>query len=76
MPHDPEIFQNYWKPPFRYNPEASAVYDAKGNMVLDVRGWGFLTGRGSMALPQDKAMQIQDQLGIFLANVATLNWPK
>lgn len=40
-----------------------------GSRVLDVRGWGYLTGRGSGALgiPMEEAANVQDAMGKFLA---------
>ena len=37
-----------------------AVHAADGQMkVCDVRGWGYLTGKGSLALPEEQAVAIQ-----------------
>lgn len=54
-----------WALPFKYEPGGQYIADAKGNMVLDVRGWGQLTGKGSEALGmnEDAAAKLQDELG-------------
>jgi hypothetical protein len=41
--------------------------------VLDIRGWGYLTGRGGgLALSEDEAVKIQDQFEKWV--VAALNY--
>lgn len=54
-----------WQPPFSYSSAGTQIYDTRGNRMVDMRGWGFLTGKGSGALgmPQDKAEVLQDKLG-------------
>lgn len=51
--------------PYFTDPFADKIYgmsDKGGNMtVLDIRGWGYLTGRGSGALGLDKAEAIDEQ---------------
>jgi len=39
--------------------------------VIDVRGWGWLTGAGALNIPADKAAQIQDQFGDWIAETLT-----
>jgi hypothetical protein len=56
-----------WTPPFRY--DHNRIVDAKGHLILDMRGWGFLTGMGgistgaSLGLDPDKAAELQDKAG-------------
>jgi hypothetical protein len=64
----------YWKAPFRYEPEGTCIFDADGSKILDVRGWGHLTGRGAWKLPEAQAEAIQDQLGRHLALVLNTAW--
>lgn len=58
-----------WKPPFSYEPEGSMICDIDEKLILDIRGWGFLTGRGgmrsgtSLGLAETEAAAIQDALG-------------
>lgn len=40
----------YGKPPFKYDDQGGFIIDAADNRVLDLRGWGYLTGRGVGAL--------------------------
>lgn len=68
--------QKYWKLPFRYDAEGQFILDADGNIFLNVRGWGFLTGKGSHGLPEDKAIEIQDETGEQIAKLINENWNK
>lgn len=54
-----------WTPPFRYDDEGQWIEDSKGKRLLDMRGWGFLTGAGEAALglSSEVAAQIQDGIG-------------
>lgn len=71
----PKAFTEYWTPPFDYDPEGSRIIDAKGEMVADVRGWGYLTGKGALGLSDERAEDIQDQLGGFIAEAMNMRWP-
>jgi hypothetical protein len=42
-----------------------------GMHVADVRGWGYLTGRGACAMPDGDAAAIQDANGAFIAAART-----
>ena len=41
------------------------ISDTKGTMVIDLRGWGYLTGKGhgALGLDQDTATKVQDRFG-------------
>jgi hypothetical protein len=54
-----------WTPPFRYNACGQWIEDSKGQRLLDMRGWGYLTGNGSEALGMEEnaAAEIQDRIG-------------
>lgn len=54
-----------FQPPFKYNDEGQWIEDSKGQRLLDMRGWGYLTGQGSEALGMDleAAAEIQDKIG-------------
>lgn len=60
-----------WKPPFVYNCEGQWIEDSCGSRVLDLRGWGYLTGKGSEALKldEDRAAAIQDKLGAHVVKL-------
>jgi hypothetical protein len=45
--------------PFRYDGHAQSVMDADNNLVLDIRGWGYL----SKLVGEEKAVKLQDKLG-------------
>jgi hypothetical protein len=53
-----------WTPPFHYDYEGQIILDAKNQRVLDVRGWGFLTGKGSEGLGwmEARAARTQDAM--------------
>lgn len=65
----------YWHAPFHYDSNGSCINDANGHMIVDVRGWGYLTGRGSLALPEELAVQVQNQLGEGVAKLLSAAWP-
>lgn len=58
-----------WKPPFRYNVEGQWIEDTQGQRLLDVRGWGFLTGKGACNLDEDDAAKIQDAIGVHVTEL-------
>lgn len=69
-PHPQARFPFYpFIAPFRYVSSGQWITDANGQLVLDVRGWGYLTGQGAAALklPEDQAAAIQDRLGKTVA---------
>jgi hypothetical protein len=65
----------YWKAPFHYCRDASAVFDVHNHMILDVRGYGYLTGIGSLGLTDALACKIQDEVGEGLAKILNASWP-
>lgn len=72
------MFENVQKafiPPFKYEPEGQMIFDSAGTRVLDVRGWGHLYGLAAMALPLDKAEELQDRFGCDVATLLNANWP-
>ena len=60
-----------WKPPFRYSADGQWIEDSNGQRMLDMRGWGFLTGKGSEALgiDEDEAARIQDRIGAHVTGL-------
>lgn len=60
-----------WKPPFVYNRDGQWIEDVEGNRMLDMRGWGYLTGKGSQALGlgEDEAAKIQDTIGAHVTGL-------
>ena len=50
------------------------IFDANNAPVLDVRGWGYLTGNGCLGLPEDEAAEIQDRFGNQVAELLTKHW--
>lgn len=68
--------RRYFKAPFRYDSDASCIFEAGGNMMVDVRAWGYLTGRGSGAhgLSDEEAIKIQDAIGHHLVGLLNTTW--
>lgn len=54
-------------PPFKYDRDGYCIFDSKNDMIADVRGWGYLTGRGALALSEEEAIKIQDRIGAEVA---------
>ena len=52
-----------FKPPFKYDGMGQCVFDNDGQLILDMRGWGFLTGTGGLGYDAEKAASIQDKIG-------------
>lgn len=50
-------------PPFRFDPAGTMIFDAKNRVVLEVRGWGFLTGTGGLGLSDLEADKIEISFG-------------
>ena len=48
------------KGPFSYNDYGTMIACAGNPMCLEIRGWGYLTGRGALALKEDVAIKHQD----------------
>ena len=59
-----------WQPPFRYNRDGQWIEDSKGRRMLDIRGWGYLTGNGpdALGMDEDEAARIQDSIGKLTAD--------
>jgi hypothetical protein len=45
----------------------------KGEPVLLIRGWGYLTGVGGLHLPQEEAIKIQDEFGDYIVEQLNKN---
>jgi len=59
-----------FKPPFKYDADGQCIFDSIGNMIVDVRGWGFLTGKGGgKGYKREKAANIQDGIGRRIAQI-------
>ena len=67
-----------FKAPFVYsNMEGCPVIrDSDGNLVLNVRGWGQLTGAGALNLSWIEAELIQDRIGQRIAELMNLDCGK
>jgi hypothetical protein len=64
----------YFKPPFRH--DCGMIWDSGpgAGRIMDIRGWGHLTGTGACNLPADKAAAIQEQIGESVAALLNLHW--
>lgn len=69
------LAKRYWKAPFRYDAEGQIITDANGERALDVRGWGYLTGRGAEGIDVVTAIRIQDDFGASVVRILNASWP-
>ena len=61
-----------FKPPFRYDSMGVCIFDSDNNLILDLRGWGYLTGGGGgLGYDSEKAALIQDNIGKRIAEIMT-----
>jgi hypothetical protein len=58
-----------YAPPFRYCASGQQIFDANGELYADMRGWGWLTGKGGLAMEDVKAAKLQDGLGSKTADI-------
>jgi hypothetical protein len=58
-----------FKSPFKYDKMGNYICDNDGNMVFDMRGWGYLTGTGGLNCSPEKATKIQDRIGERVAKL-------
>ena len=65
----------YFRPPFRY--EIGSIWGSGegAEKLLDIRGWGHLTGGGGHNLPAEQAAKIQDEIGEHIARLLNASWP-
>lgn len=71
------IINDKWAPyegPFTYDEAGTQIYDANGRLLIDLRGWGYLTGKGSQGLGLEiaEAVKIQDRIGERIALLLNL----
>jgi hypothetical protein len=64
--------RKYWHPPFKH--DSGMIVDKDFHRILDVRGWGHLTGHGAHRLPEVVAADIQDAIGESVAVLLTDHW--
>jgi hypothetical protein len=68
----PERVAEIFAGPFKFAHDKIWMPSAKGGdtFVLDIRGWGYLTGHGSgaLGLPNNTAMALQDAFGQMVAD--------
>jgi hypothetical protein len=64
-----------FKKPFRYDENGQFIMDAEGTIVLEVRGWGRLTGRGrgGLGLSPNVAEDTQNRFGSRVAELLNEN---
>jgi hypothetical protein len=60
-----------FKPPFRYRPDFADICDARSQKMLDIRGWGHLTGAGALNMGSEEAAAIQNGIGERVAKLVT-----
>ena len=62
-----------WVPPFSYNYEGQWIEDSQGQRLMDVRGWGLLTGKGSLGMMEETAARIQDAIGLRVTGLMNVD---
>jgi hypothetical protein len=64
-----------FKKPFRYDEDGQFIVDAENIVVLMVRGWGKLTGKGhgGLGLPPNVAEDTQKRFGSRVAELLNEN---
>lgn len=53
---------------YRYDNLGQVVLNQDGKEILQIRGWGYLTGVGSLRLSCEEATKIQEDLGTYIVN--------
>lgn len=53
---------------FSYDPKTQIISNLEGLNIIQIRGWGGLTGIGGFNLPAEEATHVQDALGYYIAN--------
>lgn len=48
--------------PWAYDDEGMFIFDSRGHKVLDIRGWGVLTGGGALHLDEETASKAQKEV--------------
>lgn len=71
-----DLARPYFTPPFRH--DGGMIWDSGpgAGRIVDIRGWGHLTGTGAHNLNGVVAAKIQDQIGDSIAKLLTENWNK
>ena len=69
MDEQTKQLMSVFSPPFKYDSRGTNILDSKGNPVLDIRGWGYLSNQ----LGTDGAIDVQNHLGEFIANLLNEN---
>jgi len=68
-------YPNPFNPPFHYEEIGGCVMDSENRIVLEVRGWGYLTGRCGLNLSDKVACGVQDRFGRHLAELLNQDHP-
>ncbi len=55
--------------PFKYDPNGQMIFDGKGNLVVDVRGWGRIE-------KMDNGMELHDTVGEIIAEALNEKWSR
>lgn len=60
--------QNSGKGPWSHDGRGTFIFGSdEGQMIAEVRGWGYLTGTGGLGLDEDEAVDRQKAIGEFIA---------
>lgn len=65
---------DYFPLPLSYDAKGAKIYTTVPGhgytMVADMRGWGYLTGKGALGLDPETAGKIQDEMGRYVTSCA------
>ena len=67
--HRAPFLKGSFRPPFSYNATGQYIFDADGQMILDVRGWGHIQYL-------DHPIDRQDSIGLFIVDLLNLFYPR
>ena len=67
-------WSNIHRRPFLYEPRGQWITDSDHNRVLDIRGWGFLTGSGKVGMSLEEGAEAQDAIGEHVTELLNKHW--
>ena len=65
---DLDNVRDLFKKPFKYDSYGQTVFDDENNMVVQIRGWGYLSG----ITDEETASKAQDKLGEEIVKMLNL----
>lgn len=56
---------------YQLSKEGTILFDSNKNPIIEIRGWGYLTGVGGLNLPEKEADKVQEETTNFIFNRLT-----